>query len=279
MSDIPPPPNSQENATSARPRWIKRRILRLPMWAWLLVSFVILGAVSTSGTDEQDSTSFKKESAIPTEPSTAEPAKDAAPDTATVATEPVTTTSSKISTTIPKTPSSSKAPSNNPATPSTSKAPSTAAPSPTTAQTTETVSQKNARRSAESYLKYSAFSRSGLIDQLLFEGFSQADAEYAVSVISVDWNEQSFKSAQSYLRYSAFSRSGLIDQLLYEGFSQDQATYGVDRANPDWNEQAYKSAQSYLRYSSFSRSGLISQLLYEGFSQDQAEYGVNMVGL
>ena len=40
----------------------------------------------------------------------------------------------------------------------------------------ETVAQSNAKKSATSYLKYSAFSRTGLIDQLEFEGFSTADA-------------------------------------------------------------------------------------------------------
>jgi hypothetical protein len=34
--------------------------------------------------------------------------------------------------------------------------------------------------SAESYLEYTAFSRSGLIDQLEYEGFTTAQATYGV---------------------------------------------------------------------------------------------------
>ncbi|HDL49424.1 MAG TPA: hypothetical protein ENH33_05640, partial [Actinobacteria bacterium] len=34
--------------------------------------------------------------------------------------------------------------------------------------------------SAESYLDYTAFSRSGLIDQLLYEGFTQEQVTYGV---------------------------------------------------------------------------------------------------
>ena len=45
----------------------------------------------------------------------------------------------------------------------------------------ETISQSNAKKSATSYLKYSLFSRTGLIDQLVFEGYTQAQAEYGVS--------------------------------------------------------------------------------------------------
>ncbi|WP_431711545.1 Ltp family lipoprotein [Glutamicibacter uratoxydans] len=43
-----------------------------------------------------------------------------------------------------------------------------------------TVSQQNALRTAENYLSFTAFSREGLIDQLEFEQFSNADATWAV---------------------------------------------------------------------------------------------------
>jgi len=149
----------------------------------------------------------------------------------------------------------------------------------TTVALIETVSQRNARRSAQSYLNIMAFSRTGLIKQLEFEGYSTLDATYGVDAQNANWNNQAKKSAQSYLDIMAFSRTGLIKQLEFEGYSTSEAAYGVDALNTNWNEQAKKSAQSYLDNSSFSRSGLIDQLLYEGFTQGQAEYGVNSVGL
>jgi hypothetical protein len=91
----------------------------------------------------------------------------------------------------------------------------------------ETVSQKNAREKAESYISFSAFSRSGLIDQLEFEGFEPEDAEYGADAIAADWKEQAALKAASYLEYQAFSKAGLIDQLLFEGFTQEEAEYGV----------------------------------------------------
>ncbi len=91
----------------------------------------------------------------------------------------------------------------------------------------ESAGQKNARKSAESYLDYQAFSRTGLIKQLEFEGYSTEDSTYGVDSLNADWNDQSAKSAKSYLEYSSFSRSGLITQLLFEGFTQSQAEYGV----------------------------------------------------
>ncbi|GGC61349.1 Ltp family lipoprotein [Hoyosella rhizosphaerae] len=94
-----------------------------------------------------------------------------------------------------------------------------------------TRAQQNAIRSAQSYLAYTGFSRTGLIDQLLYEDYSAEDAEFAVSHLErndkVDWNAEAAESAESYLAYTSFSRQGLIDQLIYEGFTPSQAEYGV----------------------------------------------------
>jgi colicin import membrane protein len=92
------------------------------------------------------------------------------------------------------------------------------------------MAQQNALESGNSYLDTGAFSRSGLIQQLKFEGFSKADATYAVDAIDPNWNQQAAKSAKSYLDTSSFSASGLQEQLEFEGFTQAQAAYGVDKA-------------------------------------------------
>ena len=49
----------------------------------------------------------------------------------------------------------------------------------------ETVAQQNAREAAENYLSFSAFSRKGLIEQLKFEGYTQAQAEYGVRQVGL----------------------------------------------------------------------------------------------
>lgn len=91
-----------------------------------------------------------------------------------------------------------------------------------------TVSQENALGSAESYLGTGAFSRTGLIEQLEFEGYSKKDATFAADNVPVDWNEQAAKAAESYLEFQNFSRSGLIEQLEFEGFTSKQAAYGAE---------------------------------------------------
>jgi hypothetical protein len=93
-----------------------------------------------------------------------------------------------------------------------------------------TKAQEQAIGLAEDYLETMHFSRSGLISQLKFEGFSKADATFAVDHIKVNWKEQAVGAAEDYLDSSHFSRSGLIDQLRFDGFTQSQAAYGVEAA-------------------------------------------------
>ena len=80
-------------------------------------------------------------------------------------------------------------------------------------QSGPTAGEKNALAKAKQYLEYSAFSYSGLIDQLEYEGFSKEEATYGADNCGADWNEQAVEKAKSYIKHSAFSHSGLIDQL------------------------------------------------------------------
>jgi hypothetical protein len=104
----------------------------------------------------------------------------------------------------------------------------TPVPTPVVTPTPVTsVADQNARRMASDYLAFMAFSRQGLIDQLVFEGFAADVAAAAVDSLDADWFEQAALMAENYLATMAFSRQGLIDQLVFEGFSVDQAVHGV----------------------------------------------------
>jgi hypothetical protein len=93
-----------------------------------------------------------------------------------------------------------------------------------------TASQENALRAAESYLEYTAFSKSGLEEQLKYEGYSSSAARYGATHCGANWYHQAAKAARAYLRYTSFSRSGLQEQLEYEGFTTAQARFGVRQA-------------------------------------------------
>ena len=143
----------------------------------------------------------------------------------------------------------------------------------------ETAGQKNAVKQAENYLRTMAFSRQGLIDQLIFEQYSNEDATYAVDKLNIDWKEQAVLKAENYLRNMAFSKTGLTKQLEFEGFTTEEANYGTENIIVDWKEQAYLKAKEYLKNMAFSRQGLIDQLEFEGFTNEQAVFGVDAAGL
>lgn len=87
--------------------------------------------------------------------------------------------------------------------------------------------EKNALSTAQDYISVMGFSRQGLKEQLLYEGYSDAEAEFALNHLTVDWNVQAEKVAKNYIDTMSFSRQGLLEQLLYEGFTQEQAEHGV----------------------------------------------------
>lgn len=90
-----------------------------------------------------------------------------------------------------------------------------------------TMGQEQAVKKGESYLQLMGFSRSGLIEQLTFEGFAVEDATFAADHIAPDWNAEAAEKAESYIDLMAFSREGLIEQLMFEGFDQAQAEFGA----------------------------------------------------
>ena len=83
---------------------------------------------------------------------------------------------------------------------------------------------------AHDYLRSSAFSRTGLIEQLEYEGFSEGDATYAVDNCGADWKAQAALMAKQYRKSSVFSHNGLVGQLEYEGFTHEQAEYGATQS-------------------------------------------------
>ncbi|WP_258058855.1 Ltp family lipoprotein [Arthrobacter sp. B1805] len=188
----------------------KRRLAGYPehkVKAWIITVVVILASFVINAI------SF---SAMANSVATSQPA----PIASTVAEEPAGAETPTVAETAAPEPSPTTPAAEEPA----AAEPAAPEPAPASAMTS---GQKNAVQSAESYLDYTAFSRTGLIKQLEFEKYSTEDATYAVDNVTVDWNEQAAKSAANYLEFTSFSRPGLVDQLLFEGFTPEQAEYGV----------------------------------------------------
>lgn len=128
------------------------------------------------------------------------------------------TTSPNSDSSLPSSSSSSTTPS----TPNTNSNTNSNSSAPTTGQ-------RNALNRALDYLDNFEFSRQGLIDQLLYDGYTQEEAEYGADHTNVNWNDEAMLKAADYLSVMSFSRQGLIEQLMFDGFTQEQAEYGVSQ--------------------------------------------------
>jgi hypothetical protein len=92
-----------------------------------------------------------------------------------------------------------------------------------------------ALESAEGYLAMSGMSKKGLYEQLSSsagEGFTSAQAQYAVDHVHANWKQEAVQSAKEYLDMQPMSRNDLIEQLSSdagEGFTAEQALYAVNK--------------------------------------------------
>ena len=92
------------------------------------------------------------------------------------------------------------------------------------------IEKRSAIEMAQSYLSTMPFSPSGLYDQLLYEGFSEEDSQFAIDHLIVDWDEMCYKTAVSYItNVGGFSKKSLIHQLEYDGFTKKQDKKAVKR--------------------------------------------------
>ncbi|GAB48341.1 Ltp family lipoprotein [Mobilicoccus pelagius] len=110
----------------------------------------------------------------------------------------------------------------------------------------QAVSSENSRAiaRAQSYLRFTAFSKSGLVHQLEFEGFSHAASAYASRHVKVGWRAQAVRMGKQYLAYDSFSSSGLRDQLVFEGFTRDEADYAIRHLFPKRTPSTPKPSSS-----------------------------------
>ncbi|MSY17954.1 MAG: hypothetical protein F2735_01325 [Actinobacteria bacterium] len=224
MADFaPPPPPPTAQASPSKTPWWKRKLWRLPVWSIVLILLAVI--VVSANPKKSQITSAPDQTTANVEitaDATTDPPATIAVTTAAPATNalPVTTVPPAASTAPTPKPAAKPAP------------PTTSAPPTSPAPPRATVSQANAAKAAQGYLKFSAFSCQGLIDQLIYEQYSAADAQYGANATGVCTDPavsqaNAAKAAQQYLKSSAFSCQELIDQLIYEQYSAADAQYGA----------------------------------------------------
>ena len=88
--------------------------------------------------------------------------------------------------------------------------------------------EQKALDKALSYLSFSAFSRSRLIEQLEYSGFSTAEATYAADNCGADWNGQAAREAASALEKDpGKTERSLMSWLETMKFTESEAEYAI----------------------------------------------------
>ena len=147
--------------------------------------------------------------------------------------------------------------------------------------------KQQAVESAKTKMKYLTFSDQQMRSSLQFDGFTDGEITYALSVINgeqeaspaVNKNSEEnrgIEKAKSYLKYN-YSRIIIIDKLAADGFSLETAARAVDNCGVNWNDIALNKTKSYLKYN-YSKSTIYSKLLSDQFTEEQAQYAVENCG-
>ena len=139
----------------------------------------------------------------------------------------------------------------------------------------ETENQKLARQNARNYHDSSWLSRVAMIDLIVADGFSIADAIHGVDSLRLDWSEEAVGMADMAIAADWFSRQGLVDHLVFQGFTENEASYAADAIGVDWRKEAAGQALDYLEYAFYTYEELVDQLVYDGFTPEEAEYGAS----
>ena len=75
----------------------------------------------------------------------------------------------------------------------------------------------------------SCLSQSGVAENLVNEGFTKEEADYAAENCGADWMANAASSTESHLSYEQLSREEMIAELKSEGFTPEHAVYGADQ--------------------------------------------------
>ena len=92
-----------------------------------------------------------------------------------------------------------------------------------------TDTQKQCLDQAKSYLEKIPFSESGLRGQLDYKGYSQADIDFALENLDVDWTANAIKKSEDYLATMPLSKPALEQQLDFDGFTKEDIAIAVEK--------------------------------------------------
>lgn len=145
-----------------------------------------------------------------------------------------------------------------------------------------TAGERNALDKARDLYKsvITYYSEKGMRDALTgFYGFTEAEADYALSHLDADWQSQADKQARRYQEGQHIGPDGVADMLTqWHDFTEAQALQAVkDLGDVDWGAEAVKRAEVMRDERQYSRAWAEDALKDEGYSQAQVAEALRQV--
>ena len=92
-----------------------------------------------------------------------------------------------------------------------------------------TSTEEQALETAQNRIDREGYGRLALVDTLRYEdGFSKADATFAVDNVRANWRQEAVERAQARIDGPPYTPTSLIAHVKQEGFSRDEAAFAVD---------------------------------------------------
>ena len=70
-----------------------------------------------------------------------------------------------------------------------------------------------------------------LMEQMLYAGFTEEQAQHGIDSCNADWNQEALDAAKSYQRSLNMNTTQVEEQLAYNHFTQEQIQYALDNLN------------------------------------------------
>lgn len=143
------------------------------------------------------------------------------------------------------------------------------------------MSKDNAKavENANKYANTLHLSKKAITNKLISDNFYQSAIDYALSHITVNYNNNALERAKYYSSNFNMSKNGIYAQLLIgfgEGFTESEALYAINNLNVNYNESALKYATNAYKNKNLSRYEIYKDLVNEEkYTDSEAKYAIN----
>ena len=97
------------------------------------------------------------------------------------------------------------------------------------------------RSTANDHMMFNPFSRAGLLEQMVIEGFNQDVTADVINELDINWMEKAVLAGERYVNYLApdATEDGMVDQLTYEAFTPGEINHAIESLDLEFLNEFY----------------------------------------